>query len=59
MRTPADLGTLGVLVPALPADPAAINADRGPEVKTGRCVWPPLAGKPVAPTVDAPVSPNP
>jgi hypothetical protein len=34
------------------ATPNAINADRGPEVKTGRYVWPPLAGKPVAPTMD-------
>jgi len=32
--------------------PAAINADRGPEVKTGHYAWPPLAGKSVAPTVD-------
>lgn len=34
------------------ADPAAIDVDRGPEVKTGRYVWPPFAGKAVAPTVD-------
>lgn len=34
------------------AGEAAINEDRGPEVKTGRYVWPPFAGKPVAPTVD-------
>ncbi len=34
------------------ADQAAINEDRGPEVKTGRYVWPPYAGKAVAPTVD-------
>ena len=34
------------------ASPAALDADRGPEVKTGRYVWPPFAGRPVAPTVD-------
>lgn len=34
------------------ADATAINEDRGPEVKTGRYVWPPFAGKAVAPTVD-------
>lgn len=34
------------------ADPAAINLDRGPEVKTGRYCWPPLFNKVVAPTVD-------
>lgn len=35
------------------ADPAAINTDRGPEVKSGYYQWLPYAGKPVAPTVDA------
>ena len=34
------------------ADPDAINADRGPEVLAARYLRPPLAGKPVAPTVD-------
>ena len=34
------------------ADPAAIAADRGPEVKTGVYQWGPFASKPVAPTVD-------
>ena len=34
------------------ADPAAINADRGPEVELGRYVWPPRAGEAVAPTAD-------
>lgn len=32
------------------ADPEALRLDRGPEVRTGRYVWPPLSGKPVAPT---------
>jgi len=35
------------------ADPAAINTDRGPEVKSGYYQFLPYAGKPVAPTVDA------
>jgi hypothetical protein len=34
------------------ADPAAINADRGPEVELGRYMWPPRAGEAVAPTAD-------
>jgi hypothetical protein len=34
------------------ANPDQINSDRGPEVYQGRYVWPPMAGKPVAPTVD-------
>jgi hypothetical protein len=34
------------------ADPAAINADRGPEVELGRYVWPPRAREAVAPTTD-------
>jgi len=34
------------------AGPAAIDADRGPEVKSGRYVWPPWAGKPVSPVMD-------
>jgi hypothetical protein len=34
------------------ATPAAIDTDRGPEVHEGRYVWPPLAGKAVAPTMD-------
>ena len=50
-RRDRDLRSWQILFPE--ADPAAIDADRGPEVKTGRYVWPPLAGKPVAPTMDA------
>lgn len=34
------------------ADPAAINADRGPEVELGRYLWPPRAREAVAPTAD-------
>jgi N-acetyl-beta-hexosaminidase len=34
------------------ADPRAIDADRGPEVVSGKYMWPPLAGRPVAPTAD-------
>lgn len=34
------------------ADPALINADRGPEVELGRYVWPPRAGEAVAPTAE-------
>jgi hypothetical protein len=30
----------------------AIDADRGPEVKAGRYVWPLRAGKPIVPTMD-------
>lgn len=35
------------------AAPPAIDADRGPEAASGRYLWPPHAGEPVAPTMAA------
>lgn len=55
-RTDRDLRSWQIIFPD--ADPAAIDADRGPEVKTGLYVWPPLAGRPVAPTMKVPVPPE-
>ncbi len=54
-RTDRDLRSWQIIFPD--ADPAAIDADRGPEVKTGLYVWPPLAGRPVAPTMNVPAPP--
>jgi len=56
-RKDRDLRSWQIIFPD--ADPAAIDADRGPEVKTGLYVWPPRAGRPVAPTMNVPGPPRP